>query len=197
MTSIDFNAFNFSPIIDMGEDYTVLDFSAGPKAVRRPKTTYTVGKYNEKRPNMYTAEIFEQDRCIHMGIDLGGPIDTPLKAFYDGTYFKLGINPDQGDYGGVIVTQHLLGDKYLYALWGHLSHASINGKSEGDTFKKGDVIAFIGNKKENGGWPPHLHLQLAIHAPQTHDMPGVVSSSELRAALIDYPDPRLVLGPLY
>ena len=197
MTSIDFNVFEFNPIIDMGEDYTVLDFSAGPKAVRRPKTTYTVGKYNEKRPNMYTAEIFEQDRCIHMGIDLGGPVDTPLKAFYGGTYFKLGINPDKGDYGGVIVTQHLLGDGYLYALWGHLSHASINGKSEGDTFKQDDVVAFIGNKKENGGWPPHLHLQLSIHAPKTHDMPGVVSPSELEAALIDYPDPRLVLGPLY
>ena len=197
MVPIDFNAYTFTPIIDMGEDYTVLDFSAGPKAVRRPNTTYTVGKYNEKRPNMYTAEIFEEDRCIHMGIDLGGPVNTPLKAFFDGTYYKLGINPDNGDYGGVIVTKHQLGDTLLFALWGHLSHASIDGKSEGDAFKQGDVIAFIGNKKENGGWPPHLHLQLSIHAPQTHDMPGVVSPSELQAALVDYPDPRLVLGPLY
>ena len=197
MAPIDFNAYTFTPIIEMGEDYTVLDFSAGPKAVRRPNTTYTVGKYNEKRPNMYTADIFEADRCIHMGIDLGGPVDTPLKAFFDGTYYKMGINPDKGDYGGVMVTRHLLGETYLYALWGHLSHASIEGKNEGDAFKQGDTVAFIGNKNENGGWPPHLHLQLSIHAPQTHDMPGVVSPSELQAALIDYPDPRLVLGPLY
>ena len=49
MAPIDFNAYTFTPIIEMGEDYTVLDFSAGPKAVRRPNTTYTVGKYNEKK----------------------------------------------------------------------------------------------------------------------------------------------------
>ncbi len=197
MVPIDFSAFNFTPIIDMGEDYTVLDFSAGPKAVRRPKTTYTVGKYNEKRPNMYTAEIFEDDRCIHMGIDLGGPVETPLKAFYEGTIFKLGINPDEGDYGGVIVTQHQLSETFLYALWGHLSHASLNGKNEGDAFQQGDVIGFIGNKEENGGWPPHVHFQLGLEAPNTHDMPGVVSPAELEAALKAHPDPRLVLGPLY
>ena len=52
MTPIDFSVFEFSPIIDMGEDYTVLDFSAGPGSFQKPKTTYSIGKYNEKRPGM-------------------------------------------------------------------------------------------------------------------------------------------------
>jgi len=33
--------------------------------------------------------------------------------------------------------------------------------------------------------------------PTTHDLPGVVSPLEREQALRDYPDPRLVLGPLY
>ena len=70
---------------------------------------------------MYTADIFEADRCIHMGIDLGGPVDTPLKAFFDGTYYKMGINPDKGDYGEVMVTRHLLGRR-TYTRFGVTSH---------------------------------------------------------------------------
>ncbi len=33
--------------------------------------------------------------------------------------------------------------------------------------------------------------------PETHDMPGVVSPEDREQALRDYPDPRLVLGPIY
>ena len=50
---------------------------------------------------------------------------------------------------------------------------------------------------ENGGWPPHVHFQLALSEPTTHDMPGVVATSQHAAALDEYPDPRMVLGPLY
>ena len=51
---------------------------------------------------------------------------------------------------------------------------------------------------ENGGWPiPHVHFQLSVKEPATHDMPGVVSAEQRDDARRDYPDPRLVLGPLY
>jgi hypothetical protein len=33
--------------------------------------------------------------------------------------------------------------------------------------------------------------------PATHDMPGVVSTEDLPRALDLFPDPLLVLGPLY
>jgi hypothetical protein len=44
---------------------------------------------------------------------------------------------------------------------------------------------------------PHVHFQLSIHPPESHDMPGVVSMEDRPRALIHYPDPRQVLGPLY
>ena len=61
----------------------------------------------------------------------------------------------------------------------------------------GEVIAWFGAFEENGGWDPHLHFQLSLIEPETHDMPGVVAPEDRDQALRDYPDPRLVLGPLY
>ncbi|GIT41297.1 MAG: hypothetical protein Ct9H300mP10_03070 [Methanobacteriota archaeon] len=55
----------------------------------------------------------------------------------------------------------------------------------------------MGDKHENGGWEPHLHFQLSLVEPETHDLPGVVAPEDREQALLDYPDPRLVLGPLY
>ena len=63
--------------------------------------------------------------------------------------------------------------------------------------KKGDQIASIGTKEENGGWNPHLHFQLSYIEPHTHDLPGVVSKEKFEWARRVFPDPRMVLGQLY
>ena len=55
----------------------------------------------------------------------------------------------------------------------------------------------MGDKHENGGWDPHLHFQLSLIEPSTHDMPGVVDPNDREEFLINYPDPRLVMGPIY
>ena len=55
----------------------------------------------------------------------------------------------------------------------------------------------MGDKHENGGWEPHLHFQLSLIEPTTHDMPGVVNPKNRDAALQNYPDPRLVMGSIY
>ena len=43
----------------------------------------------------------------------------------------------------------------------------------------------------------HVHFQLAVNPPPTHDMPGVVALSDRDEALLEYVDPRYVLGELY
>jgi len=82
-------------------------------------------------------------------------------------------------------------------LYGHLSSNSIVDKEIGQEINQGDIIAWFGVDSENGGWEPHLHFQLSLIEPQTHDLPGVVSLEDRVQALLDYPDPRLVLGSLY
>ena len=42
-----------------------------------------------------------------------------------------------------------------------------------------------------------MHFQLSLEEPETHDMPGVVTTSQHAEALKTYPDPRMAVGLLY
>ena len=68
----------------------------------------------------------------------------------------------------------------------------MHGTARGVRFQR-----FFGGEAENGGWPPHVHFQLSLERPATHDMPGVVSADDHQKALETFPDPRWVLGDLY
>ncbi len=196
----------YHPIVELPKDPSqieIADFTRGydPDRVRPP---FTVGRYDEKRPGMYTTELFADAgapaaprRDVHMGIDLGAPAGTPVFAFDDGEIFLFGVNPAPGDYGPTLVTKHLHEGKPLYVLHGHLARRSLEGKHVGQRFAKGTVLGWIGEKHENGGWNPHVHVQLSWVAPSVPDMPGVVTEADRAKARETYPDPRLVLGPLY
>jgi murein DD-endopeptidase MepM/ murein hydrolase activator NlpD len=192
---LDWSAHDYHPVVHLPEDYTVLDLSGGTWTP--PKTKFSVGKYDEVRPNLYNTELFGGTRLIHMGIDVGGPVGTPCMAFADGEVSHFGYNPEPGDYGNVVITRHDIGGTPVWALYGHMDASSIQGKKVGQKVSAGEVIAWFGARHENGGWEPHLHFQLSLVEPATHDLPGVVAPEDREQALMDYPDPRLVLGPLY
>lgn len=186
------------PIMDMPPGSPVLDLSANAPV---PEYVYAIGKYLEKRPGIYTTELFsgagQPPRDIHMGIDLFGPVGTSLRAFADGRITSRAYNAAAGDYGYTLITEHSWEGDTLFALWGHLAARSVTENSVGREFKAGDVIAWVGDRHENGGWPPHVHFQLCRERPLRCDLPGVVSAADLEAAIRLYPDPRIVLGPIY
>ncbi len=192
---VGWSAHEYRPVVHLPEDYTVLDLSGGTWTP--PKTEYSVGKYDEVRPNMYNTELFGGTRLIHIGIDIGGPVGTPCMAFAEGEVSHFGYNPEPGDYGNVVITRHDIDGTPVWALYGHMDAASIEGKTVGQKVGAGEEIAWFGARHENGGWEPHLHFQLSLVEPETHDLPGVVAPEDRGQALLDYPDPRLVLGPLY
>ncbi len=187
----------FHPVIKLPETYEVSDFSKGYDPNRVLSTKFSIGKYNEKRHNMYKQALFAGDRNIHIGIDIGAPVGTEIFAFADGNIFLFGYNPASGDYGYTLITEHMIENQKFYSLFGHLSKKSVEDKKIGQAFNRGDTIAWVGDKHENGGWKPHLHFQLSMIAPVKPDLPGVVSEKDLAAALETYPDPRIVLGPVY
>ena len=186
---------DYHSIVDLPDNYTVLDLSVNPWLPS--KTEFSIGKYDEVRPDMYVTPIFKGIRNIHVGIDINGPIGTPCMAFTDGIISHFGYNPEPGDYGNVIILQHNISGMDIWALYGHLSSESIEGKSVGQKVGRGETIAWFGPENQNGGWEPHLHFQLSLIEPRTHDLPGVVSSEDRIQALRAYPDPRIILGPLY
>jgi murein DD-endopeptidase MepM/ murein hydrolase activator NlpD len=187
----------FAPVIALPADYEVYDFTAGYDPARMLRSPYGVGRYDERRRGMYTAEIFAGQRDVHMGVDLAAPVGTEVRAFTDGVVHRFGYNAAPGDYGHTLITAHTVGGVALYALHGHLSARSLAGRFEGQTVRQGEVIAWLGDRHENGGWNPHLHFQLSLVRPDVADLPGVVSVADRDEALRTYPDPRLVLGPLY
>src|SRR5258708_4865228 len=152
---IHFERYAFHPVIALPKDYEVYDFSLEYDPDRTRKSPYGIGKYNEKRAQMYTAEIFGGVRDIHMGIDIAAPVATPVYSFYDGEIFLFGNNDKPGDYGHTLITRHRFEGEELYALFGHLSQRSLENKRAGQATKKGEVIAWVGDKSENGGWNPH------------------------------------------
>tara|TARA_B100001113_G_scaffold192618_2_gene157910 strand:+ start:3156 stop:3737 length:582 start_codon:yes stop_codon:yes gene_type:complete len=192
---INWSSESFHPVVNLPKNYKVLDLTKG--LWDSGNSEFSIGRYNEHRPNVYSMEIFEGVRNIHVGIDIGGPVGTPCMAFMNGKIHSFGYNSKPGDYGNVIITEHEVSGTRIWALYGHLDSSSIVGISKGQFVSKGEKIANFGNEDENGGWEPHLHFQLSLVEPETHDLPGVVSIAERSIALKLYPDPRFVLGPIY
>ena len=184
---------------------------------------FSVAKYDENRQNLYSSELFQNHendidgydgaRTVHMGIDLGGPVGTKVYSFWNGIVHSLGYNPEFGDYGYVIVVQYAIPfssskkpnpitntttqSQNVWALYGHLDK-SIMKKKVGQKVKRGQVLGRLGDVHENGGWSePHVHFQLSLIEPETHDMPGAVAVKDRSKALLQYPDPRYIVGPLH
>lgn len=197
---IAFSKYSFAPVMDYPEDFGkfhIFDFTRGYHPETMPENEWGIGRYDEKRTNMYETDLFEGERNVHMGIDIWAPAGKPVYSFYDGTVAYLRENDNPGDYGPTVVMRYALDDNLLYGLYGHLSRESLEMVAEGDQVKKGQQIATLGDEGVNGGWEPHLHFQLSVEDPGEADMPGVVAEENRGEALKKFPDPRLVLGELY
>ena len=220
-------------------------------------TLYSIGRYDENRVGMYESDLFissspaatttdeatkeegenrleddrqpqkSQRRTVHLGIELGGPVGTPVYAFWDGIVSGVGYNDRLGDYGRLIIVKHEFpsslinegvaiavadydddGDdekdhpprqkRILYALYGHLN-TDVMKLRKGLKVKRGQMLGRIGDITENGGWySPHVHFQLSLSQPEMeHDMPGTCTLGRREFELQNYIDPRYVLGELY
>ena len=195
---------NVHPVMRLSPPVQVLDLSTLDAAFPEEGSA-TIGRYDELRPGLYQSALFTSQgappRCVHVGVDLGSPAGAPVYAWADSELFAQGALPAPGDYGHSVIlkTELTLGSELvtLWSLYGHLSEGSLSLHAVGDRVQRGAQIGELGASHENGGWPPHLHFQLSWLPPHTHDMPGVVPQAQRQHATWTFPDPRVVLGPLY
>ncbi|MDR1630773.1 MAG: M23 family metallopeptidase [Oscillospiraceae bacterium] len=89
---------------------------------------------------------------FHNGIDIGVLLGTPIYAVADGTV--LYTKKQSTGYGHHIVINH--GGR-ITTLYGHCSELLV---SDGQTVKKGDVIAKSGSTGRSTG--PHLHFEVMV-----------------------------------
>ena len=172
-----------------------------------------IGYYGEPRL-IYTEKAFRlgpwkasDRRSVHIAADIFGPVGTPLFAPLDGVVEFAGYRAGNLDYGGLVMLAHSTPDgDVFHTLYGHLSKASVEALSIGQPVAKGAAFAEFGAVRENGGWNPHVHFQLALTtAGMEEDWPGVVAPDALDywskifpnpAALLNLPDEKIRFQPV-
>ncbi len=134
-----------------------------------------------------------KNRNIHLGWDIWAPDLTDLYVPVPLKVHSFAYNDQILDYGATIVFSCMLKNTPSYLLMGHLSMKSIENLAVGQHFYAGDVVAQLGPKAENGGWPPHLHLQWILDMNGYHgDYPGVCSEEEIEFQKVNCPDPSFL-----
>ncbi|MDR2359599.1 MAG: M23 family metallopeptidase [Prevotellaceae bacterium] len=92
------------------------------------------------------------DRRPHNGVDIRGPIGTPIFVTGDGKVTKVVHSFSREGYGNRIEVDHGFGYKTLY---GHLRSI---GVTEGQIIKRGTQIGTLGNT--GGVTGPHIHYEV-------------------------------------
>jgi murein DD-endopeptidase MepM/ murein hydrolase activator NlpD len=157
------------------------------------------GGYLETR-NIYQRSTYfkntnpETERNIHLGLDLWVATETPIFTPLDAEVHSFKNNTNHGDYGPTIILKHTIENIEFYTLYGHLSLASIEHLKVGQTFKKGEQIATLGDSSVNGDYAAHLHFQI-IKDMQDYvgDYPGVCSKMDLEFYEGNCLDPEVLL----
>ncbi len=165
--------------------------------IEREGAEFAIGLYKEDR-TIYRAPQFDlgdgRRRSLHMAVDLWLAAGTPVHAALDGVAAVVANNPAPLDFGGLVLLEHATDAGVpFWTLYGHLDPESLE-LSVGDAVAAGGQIARLGDVPVNGGWPPHLHLQLVTSLCDLGaDVPGVAAPDEASLWESISPDPNLIL----
>jgi len=110
-------------------------------------------------------------RRQHKGIDLAGPIGTPVHAAADGVVSRADWFSSYGlyislEHGGAMQTRY-----------GHMSRLNV---AAGQRVHKGDVIGYIGTTGRSTG--PHLHYEVRLNGESVNPVP-YLQAGEYQLAL--------------
>ena len=176
----------------------LLDWSAGaPGADQMPATLPAIGRYLEDRlfydSDAFVTELPGERRTLHLGVDVFLDAGEPILAPLDGVVRDSAHRPARRDFGGVVLLDHeTAAGVPFHTLYGHLT-AELPAR--GTRIARGSVIGHVGGPEENGGWAPHLHLQLlSTHLGAGCGVDGVGTLAERDLWESVNPDPNLLLG---
>jgi murein DD-endopeptidase MepM/ murein hydrolase activator NlpD len=116
------------------------------------------------------SDPFQGGAAMHAGIDLAGPIGTPIYATADGV---VGRAEWANGYGNLVELEHGRG---IATRYGHLSAILVH---EGDHVKRGDVIARMGSTGRSTG--SHLHYEVRLDGHAVNPVPFLQSADYLVA----------------
>lgn len=112
--------------------------------------------------NVYDLKENDSMGLYHLGTDINNlPVGTAVASLTDGVVIDTIIDPGLvRGWGGRVIVQSTAkaDDQRIYLLYAHLAHQGL--AKPGTPVKAGNIIGYIGAPTENGGWFPHLHLQI-------------------------------------
>jgi murein DD-endopeptidase MepM/ murein hydrolase activator NlpD len=162
-----------------------------------------IGRYDEVRA-IYTTDLFRVEgndgpewRTVHLGIDVGAGPGSAIHAPLAGKVHSLRDNTAPGDYGPTVVLEHAADESHpvFWTLYGHLDRATLESWTVGQDVRAGDIIGRLGDVTVNGGWWPHVHVQVICDLLERRgDFQGVARPNEREVMLSVSPDPSPLLG---
>ena len=117
------------------------------------------------------SDPFKGSAAMHAGIDLSGPVGTPIYATADGVVSDASWN--SGGYGNLVKIDHGRGIETRY---GHLSKI---GVFAGQRIKRGEIIGRMGSTGRSTG--SHLHYEVRIEGRAVNPIPFMKSTDYLVA----------------
>jgi len=143
----------------------------------RNSTTFTSGFGVRSDP-------FRGRAAMHGGVDLAGPVGTPIYATADGIVARSEWN--SGGYGNLVEINHGQGIETRY---GHLSRRMAE---PGQRVRRGDLIGLMGSTGRSTG--SHLHYEVRIDGRAVNPIPFMQSSDMLLALQERVERERIALG---
>jgi murein DD-endopeptidase MepM/ murein hydrolase activator NlpD len=117
------------------------------------------------------SDPFKGRAAMHPGVDLAGPVGTPIYATADGVVDRAEWN--SGGYGNLVEIDHGHGIQTRY---GHLTRYIV---TSGERVKRGQLIAFMGSTGRSTG--SHLHYEVRLDGKAVNPIPFMQSSDFLQS----------------
>jgi len=117
------------------------------------------------------SDPFRGRAAMHGGIDLAGPIGTPIYATADGIVGRSEWN--SGGYGNLVEINHAQGIQTRY---GHMSRRLVEA---GTRVRRGQLIGLMGSTGRSTG--SHLHYEVRIDGRAVNPVPFMQSGTQLVA----------------
>jgi murein DD-endopeptidase MepM/ murein hydrolase activator NlpD len=153
---------------------------------------FSHGGYLEDRNHMWRGSYLQPAGAIHLGIDFTVPEGTEVHLPTDMILHSATTDPDQnGGWGGKAVFKLPDG---LFVIFGHLELNGILVTSQRQQYMAGDRIGTIASANWNGGWDPHLHVQIVGPGRNPELVDGY--SHLYETIRQDFPDPSIVLSSI-
>ncbi len=116
------------------------------------------------------SDPFRGRAAMHAGIDLAGPLGTPIYATADAI---VGRAEWANGYGNLVELNHGRGIQTRY---GHLTRSTV---SPGQRVKRGDLVGYMGSTGRSTG--SHLHYEVRIDGKAVNPVPFMQSNDYLLA----------------